>query len=98
MLIVMHHGYVQFIFQTTLNFKAFRRFDVFQIYTSECGCNGLHGFYEIIHRGPVHFYVKYIYVCEGFEQKSLPFHHRLSGYCTDITQSKYGSPVTDNTH
>ena len=41
-LVVVHHGYVAFLFQTLLDFKTFGRFDILEVYAAECRSQRFH--------------------------------------------------------
>ncbi len=47
-LVVVHHGDVQFLFQAAFYFETFGCFDVFQVDTSECWGNSLDSFDELV--------------------------------------------------
>ena len=98
MLVIMHDGNLASFLQFLLYIKAFRRFDVLQVYSAKCRFKRLYDLYEFFGIGLPDFYIKYIDIGKDLEENTFPFHDRFTGLGAYITQSQYGRTVTDDTH
>ena len=93
MLVVVHHGDVEFLLEATLDFEALGSLDVLQVDTTECGGDSLYGLDELLGILLVYLDVEYIDACVYFEQQTLTFHYGLASQCAYVAEAEYGSTV-----
>ncbi|MNL08769.1 hypothetical protein D3C87_1295040 [compost metagenome] len=87
MLIIVHHRNIHFGFQAALNFKAFGCFNIFQVYPPKSRLKGFYYFNKIINICGIQFQIKNIDISKYFKQQAFPFHDRLTGLRTNVTQA-----------
>ena len=93
MLVVVHDGNVEFLFQTAFDFKAFGCLDVFQIDAAESRRDGFHGLDELFGVFLVYLDVEHIDARVYLEEQSFSFHDRFTSQRTDVAQPKDGGTV-----
>ena len=86
MLVVVHHGDVEFGLEGVLDFETFRSLDVFQVDAAERGGDSLHNFDKLLRVLLVDFDVKDVDARVNLEQERLAFHHRLAREGANIAQ------------
>ena len=97
-LVVVHHGDVQLLFQPTLDFKALRRLDVLEVDAAEGGCNRLDCRDELLGVLLVDFDVEHVDAGVYLEEQSLALHHRLAAERADVAQTEHRRAVGDDCH
>ncbi|MOA41363.1 hypothetical protein D3C78_1633130 [compost metagenome] len=85
MLIVVHYRNIHFLFQTTLNFKTLRCFNIFQIDPTKSRLQRFYYFNEIINISGVQFKVKNVNIRKYFKQQTFTFHYRFTRSSSDIS-------------
>ena len=95
-LVVMEYRDVEFILQTTFDFKTFRRFNIFQIDAAECRCYRFNRCYNFIGSLSVQFDVKDINIRELFEEIGFAFHYGFTSLGTDVSQTKNSRSVCND--
>ena len=95
MLVVVHHGDVESLFQSFFNIETFRCLDVFQVDAAEGGSYFLHGFAELLRVFFGHFNVEHINAPVYLEEQAFAFHDRLAAHGANVSQSEYGCAVAD---
>ena len=94
-LVVVHHGYVAFLFQTLLDFKTFGRFDILEVYAAECRSQRFHNLDKFFRVFLVDLDVETVEPGEYLEKQSLALHYRLSGKRADVAEAKHCGAVGD---
>ena len=87
MLVVVHHRYVAFFFQTLLYFETFGSFYIFKIYTAESGRNSLYNIDKLFRVFFIDFNIKAVESGKNLKQQGFTFHHGLTGFGTYITKT-----------
>ena len=95
-LVIMKDGNIHLFFQTLLDDKTFRRFDVFQINAAKRRTHQLDRINDGFGVFGIQFDVDRIYIREPFEQDRLAFHHRLGGKRTQIAKTQNRRSVRNN--
>lgn len=67
-LVIVHHGNIQFFFEPAFDFETFGCFNIFQVYSPESRGDHFNRFDEFIHVFRVEFDVKHVDVREYFKQ------------------------------
>ena len=98
MLVVVHHGDVQFLFQAAFYFETFGCFDVFQVDTSECWGNSLDSFDELVGVFFIYFDVEYVDTGINFEQQTFTLHDGFAAEGANIAQAEHGGSVGDDSY
>ena len=93
MLVIVENGDIHPLFQAVLDFKTFRRLDVFKVDAAEGRFQRGNGFDEFFRIGLIDFDVKHINAGKLLEEHALAFHDRLAGECTDIAKTEHGGAV-----
>ena len=94
----MENRNITSLLQLILDIEALRALDVFQVYSSECRRDGPYYFYELIWISFINLNVEDIYIRKALEKDSLPFHCRLTGQGSPVSQSKDCCSVGDDSH
>lgn len=89
-LVVVHHGNIQFFAQPPVDFEAFRGFDVLEVDAPECRGYRFHRADECLGIGFVDFDVEGVDVGVSFEEHAFTFHDGLACQSSDIAQSQDG--------
>ncbi len=97
-LVVVHDGDVQFFFQPLLDFKTFRRGNIFQVDTAKSGLENFDRAHEFVHVFGVEFQVETVNIGVNLEQEAFPLHHRFAGFGADVAQAQHGRAVGDDGH
>ena len=93
MLVVVHHGDVEFRLQALLDLEAFRSLDVLQVDASEGGGDGLHRLDEFVRVFLVYLDVEHVDASENLKQQALALHNGLSGQGADVAQAQHGRTI-----
>ena len=88
MLVVVHHGDVEFFFQARFDFETFRRLDIFQIDSSEGGRDGFHRLDKLLRIFFINFDVEHVDAGKNFKQQAFAFHDRLSGKRANVAEAQ----------
>src|SRR3989344_932707 len=97
-LVIMHHRYGELLLQTFFNFKTAWRGNVLQIDTAKCRSDCLdrsHYFVDILRR---EHDGKTINISKTFEKYRLAFHDGKRPFGADVTESKHGRAVRNDSH
>jgi hypothetical protein len=95
-LVVVHHGNIQFFAQPPVDFEAFRGFDVFEVDAPERRGYRLHRADECLGIGFVDFDVEGVDVGVSFEEHAFTFHDGFACQSSDIAQSQDGRAVRND--
>ena len=95
-LVVVHHGNIQFFAQPPVDFEAFRGFDVLEVDAPECRGYRFHRADECLGIGFVDFDVEGVDVGVSFEEHAFTFHDGLACQSSDIAQSQDGRAVRND--
>ena len=98
MLVIVHHGYVEALFQTFLYIEAFRGLDVLKVDTAKRGCNALHGLAKFLGIAFVYLDVKHIDTPIDLEQQSLALHHGFATHSSNVTQTEHSCSIGNHSH
>ena len=96
MLVIVENGDIHPLFQAVLDFKTFRRLDVFQVDATESRFQRGDGFDEFFRVSLIDFNVKHINTGKLLEEHALAFHDRLTGERADIAKTEHGGAVGNN--
>ena len=96
MLVVVHHGDVEFGLERVFDFEAFRGLDVFEVDAAERRGDSLHDLDELFRVFLVDFDIENVDTGINLEQERLAFHHRLTREGADVTEAENRSTVTDD--
>ena len=98
MLVVVHYGDVELLFQAAFYLKTFGSFDIFQVDTAESGGDGFYSLDKFVGIFFIHFDVEHVNAAIDFEQQSFAFHYGFACHCAYIAQSENGGSVGDYSH
>ena len=76
----MHHGDIQFLFQSPLYLEALRGLDVLQVDTAEGGGDGLDRLDELIGIFFIHLDIEDINTAIDFKEQTFTLHHWFTGH------------------
>ena len=97
-LVVVHHGNVEFGFQGVFDFEAFRSLDVFEVDAAERRGDTLHDFDKLLRIFFVDFDVEHIDTGVNLEEESLTFHHRLTSEGANVTEAEHSRTIRNHGH
>ena len=98
MLVVVHHGDVEFAAQPLFDDETLRGFDILQVDAAEGGRDVLDRPDEFVRVVRIHLDVENVYVGECFEKQSFSFHDGFAGQRSDVAQTEYCRSVGDDGH
>ena len=88
-LVVVHHGDVEFFLKATFNLKALWSLDILEVDTSEGWGNGFDGLDELFRVFLIDLDVEHVDAGIYLEKQTFTLHHRLGGMSTDVTQTQH---------
>ena len=95
-LVVVHHGDVEFGLQRVFDFEAFRSLDVFEVDAAERRGDSLHDLDELLRVFFVDFDIENVDTGVNLEQERLAFHHRLAREGADVTEAEHCGAVRNH--
>ena len=98
MLVVVKNRNIDPLAQFTLDVKAFRRLDIFEVDTTERRFEARNDIDEALGVGFVDLDVEHVDAGKLLEQDALAFHDRLCRERTDIPQAQHRATVRNDGH
>ena len=96
MLVVVHNGNIELLFQTALNLEALGSLDILEVYTTEGRRDSLHGLYKFIGIFLVHLDIEYVDTCINLEEQTFTLHNGLAAKRAYISKAEHGCTIRDN--
>ena len=96
MLVVVHDGDIQLLFQAGFDFETLGRLYILEVDTAEGRRYGLDGLDKLVGVFFVDFNIEYVDAGKYLEQQSFALHYRLAGQSTDVAQTQHGRTVGDD--
>ena len=96
MLVVVHDGDVEFLFEAAFYLEALGGLDVLEVDASEGGGDVFDGLYELVDVGGVELDVEDVDVGEYFKEESFAFHDGFAGEGADVAEAEDGGAVGDD--
>ena len=97
-LVVVHNGYVEFLFEAAFYFKTFGGFDVLQVDTAESGSDSLYRLNEFFGVFFVDFDVENVDTAVNLKEQAFAFHHGLSAYRANVAEAEHRGAVRNHSH
>ena len=88
LIVVEYRDFATFA-QFAFDIEALRRFDVFEVDTTESRFQRSDDVYQFLRVFFIDFDIEYINTGEFFEQYAFAFHHGFTGQCADIAQAQH---------
>ena len=93
MLVVVHHGDVEFFLQAAFYFETFGSFDVFQVDATESRGDGFDCLDKFLRVFLVHFDVEHVDTGVNLEKQSFTFHYGFAAQRAYIAQTEHCGTV-----